>query len=266
MKIEFDKALLWLVPYLYLVSIAYYWGYWGYFDIDAFNYYPVSDLVKGVTGPISITFIIVALVSPMVALGRLIGEHLPSLSRKQWMWLGVVLTIIVIAIVVFKLFFKKTTTTTVTNLDSNNYFNTLRVILTSIGAIISFLIDETLPKQGAAKDAIRYSVILFFCLMPFEANVDGKTQARRIEQNERYDYTVVDSLATPEKAVYKFLGKAGDYYILLSFDNTKRIIVPVTKLNPLLIESYPQDSPATEAILEKRKKQLELIAPKEPPK
>lgn len=53
MNISLDKAILWLLPYLYLVSIAYYWGYWGTFDIDAFSYYAVADLVKGVTAPIA---------------------------------------------------------------------------------------------------------------------------------------------------------------------------------------------------------------------
>ena len=47
-----STLLLAFVPYLYVVSVAYYWGYWSAFDLDAFNYYGVSDLVKGVTAPL----------------------------------------------------------------------------------------------------------------------------------------------------------------------------------------------------------------------
>ena len=93
MNITIDKALLWLVPYLYLVSVAYYWGYWGPFNIDALNYYPVSDLVKGVTSPLIDTLGVALGLSIVFFIWRYVSGLMAKRLNLFW---GAVIIILII--------------------------------------------------------------------------------------------------------------------------------------------------------------------------
>jgi hypothetical protein len=241
MKIEFDKAILWLLPYLYLVSTAYYWGYWGHFDIDAFNYYPISDLIKGITSPILQTILFSTEILAFLLFLRFVVEDLFQRSP-------------VVIIVIFGLL-AVLSTYILTSDNPLYYFSDHKpgdteaaerwLILIAIGNIISIVVHGRLPKLDKSNDSFRFIIINFLVLLPCRASVDGYTKAIHIKNDSSFDYVITDSLATKNKALYKYLGKAGDYYILSSLDNLKKIVIPTEKLSPLVTENMSIDDSAS---------------------
>lgn len=51
MKISFDKILLYLIPYLLIISLCYNNGYWSLFNLNIFQYYQVQDILKAISMP-----------------------------------------------------------------------------------------------------------------------------------------------------------------------------------------------------------------------
>lgn len=247
MKIEFDKALLWLVPYLYLVSVAYYWGYWGSFDIDIFNYYPVSDLVKGVTAPLGGSLV---LVTGFGFILFFLKNHFNSTNNSRTsIILSIIGTLSAFAIISY---FKRG--------DQSVYaFTGLRtkaVICVAVVVALSALIDNRLPETTKLNDAIRGAAVLFLLFLPFQAHLDGLHRALKIQFGQEFDYVVTDSLMQTEH-MYKYLGKAGDYQVLLSQNNNTRIIISSDKLDPLVIERFTlEDSASIRRFNVHKKKQL----------
>ena len=251
MNISFDKAILWLIPYLYLVSVSYYWGYWGLFDIDAFNYYPASDLIKGVTSPIVSTLKVTCTILVITLIGRFIFAKLLKKLSIAWqillieaVFLLFSATIVVAVIISYKIYFTHNLNRIGNKISEGNQSLQLvfgpYMIFLFAGTLIAYIIESHLEAIDlySFKYVLRSSGIYFLIILPGQAYFDGLGKAIRIKQGESFNYTIADAIVSPQKKVYKYLGKAGDYHFLLTTDNTKYIIIPTDKLIPLIIENF----------------------------
>lgn len=275
MNITIDKALLWLVPYLYLVSVAYYWGYWGPFNIDALNYYPVSDLVKGVTSPLIDTLGTAVGLSVAIFIGRYVLGLMAK--RLNLFWIAVIMVLIFLIIFFFIGYIIFTLHVVNTLLPANpKVYNDVQFLkhgiiqpLTMILVFIiaSLVIESNLPfiDVYSAKYVARSSAIYFLLFFPCQAYMNGFDHAWQIQHNEVFDYVLADSLAIPEKGIYKYLGKAGEYHILLTLDNLKRVIIPVDKLTPLTIERFIKEDIGSIQRFKAHQKLLTTPAPQQKP-
>jgi hypothetical protein len=242
MKIEFDKAILWLIPYLYLISVLYYWGYWGTLNVDVFNYYPVTDLVKGITAPLRFTLSIslfVGLYFTLMKYGlEMIERHNKGRISKSKLFALFLLMIGLLTIDIMK------------SKETNYYKNNLQIweavnYAYSVAVTIpSFYINKSLSKISTFNDYIRYSCLCIILTLPVQALYDGHEGAIAIQSNSSFEYIVNDSI-TNKRTIYKYLGKAGDYQVLETLDNYQRIIIPATELTPLILEYYRLDDRVT---------------------
>ena len=249
MNISFDRALLWLIPYLYLVSVSYYWGFWGSFEIDVFNYYPVSDLVKGVTSPLGTTLLSTLWLMMLLLLVRFTtGKFFYRLSDFWSKMTGILflfLMISVLSAIIYLIYFVKISPNMFVSPDTN--FAVMKenlpidTLLLVAVIIISFIVDVWMFSESEKFSFLaitKSSGIFFLLLLPCKAYVGGKEKASRILHDLVFDYTIMDSVVYPQKSIYKYLGKAGEYHIILTLDNNQRIIIPSDKMVPLIIEKF----------------------------
>ena len=270
MKITFDSAILWLLPYLYLVSVMYYWGFWGTFDIDAFNYYAVGDLVKGVTAPIGPTLLYVLGIALCLVLVVMFFRtpDTPQAALAVIIFVPVSIAFSYYAYRTVDIFPHYSFANAFTNINLTSsleakrqagllqkttspfYANNPFLLLSTFVYVASTLVASMTALSSSKSEAslrtnlLRFFGILFIILMPGQAFTTGKGRAIIVKNNRAFDHVVADSLVYP-KGVYKYLGKAGEYQILLTLDNLKRIIVPTSKLNPLVLESFSLDDSAS---------------------
>jgi hypothetical protein len=231
MKISLDNALLWIIPYLYVVSIAYYWGFWGALGIDAFNYYQVSDLVKGVTSPLATTLAWIG----AFGLFMIVWDRIMSAILERNLTLFVIVSIVLFLCIGFGYYWSwRLVISTIPAAGSELKWHSSWILTGAF--ILTRYLDNNLPKTFL-EGRLRTIVILFFVMLPCQAHLDGRNKSLFIREGQEFDYVVADSLAGP-KSVYKFLGKAGEYYFLSTLDNQKRIITPAEKMSPLVIEHY----------------------------
>jgi hypothetical protein len=240
MKISFDKAIVWLIPYLYLVSVMYYWSYWGTFHIDALNYYPVSDLVKGVTAPLSIT-----LFTCLVLF--FLGLVLFSLHR--WiMKLGIVGTILMsIALICFFVFliylykvrlasYPPSTLQVTKEYQSMHLWASFACVF--VASFIEVFYFRAFTRRGIFINPFRISLLICALITPSLSYAKGKANSWLIINNKNFDYVIKENLTKSRIPIYKYLGKAGEHHILSTLDNAKRIVISYDELKPLIIENY----------------------------
>lgn len=249
MKISFDSALLWLIPYLYVVSIAYYWGFWGALDIDAFNYYEVSDLVKGVTAPLGNTLFFVVSFSIMMLL---VEKLIETLAKRNFIvFLALVLTLLALLFSVFWLVMR-TARNNFPAGENEFWHHTVWVLAGLI--VVANSLNRIVPNEFLSSP-LRKTILLFLVALPSEAHMEGRRKSLFIRENATFDYVIADSLVTSE-SVFKFLGKAGSYYFLSTIDNQKRIIIPTDKLAPLVLEHYSRKDTVSVARFTATRKRL----------
>ncbi|MGI4823628.1 MAG: hypothetical protein ACRYFV_20650 [Janthinobacterium lividum] len=234
MKIEFDKAILWLIPYLYLVSVLYYWGYWGTLDVDVFNYYPVTDLVKGITTPLRISLFL-SLFTGLYFIFIKAGVDYFKNKKVYFtylLWIGGFAALLGNPI---KTYIIETV---------HNRYNLLLFYLEIIQSIfiylsvfISYYLNKKLDSTNLISDYGRFSLLCTTLVLPLQAFCSGREIAIAVQFNHDFLYTV-SAYPTKKAAIYKYLGKTGDYHILETLNNYKKIIVPVSDFKPLILEDY----------------------------
>ncbi|HEX8349218.1 MAG TPA: hypothetical protein VF598_04590, partial [Hymenobacter sp.] len=126
---------------------------------------------------------------------------------------------------------------------------------------VSSAIYAILLVNGIEPKIWRFVLIYFLVLFPCRVYQNAASEAKRVIQNKEFSYVMANNITKPAKAVYKYLGKVGDYYVLLSEDNVKSIVVPTSALAPLIIETYSQlDTPSMKRF-DLNKKALLTLAP-----
>jgi hypothetical protein len=146
--------------------------------------------------------------------------------------------------------------------NTNIAFFAISVLLASIAQLNSHQINRAKYylgfKHPASEEEVKrfidkepkpsstlFIAVVFTCFLPGRSYLTGAENARRIKENKEFDYIVSDSLGNNQKSIYKYLGKAGDYHLLMPLNNTKRIIVPFDKISPLTLENFSLDDPSS---------------------
>jgi hypothetical protein len=245
MKISFDKALLWSLPYLYLVAIFYYWGYWGTFEIDAINYYPISDLVKGVTARLASTLLWTTISFLLYAAYWLFldsgwAKNNPHILRRMFIGLACLCAALVILVLVL---FKMTSPSLPVDQSSKPFFQqTLAGALPFLVAVlISFSLETYyIVKKGMRANSLRVLTFLYMVWLPCNSFVSGKKAAWAVIENKDFDYIVMRG-GVMEDGIYKYLGKAGESLFFVTLDNSKHIVATAASINPIVVEHYLND-------------------------
>jgi glucan phosphoethanolaminetransferase (alkaline phosphatase superfamily) len=231
----------------------YYWGFWGTFGIDAFNYYPVTDLVKGITGsiisPLSFILSMFIFICAILLLTKIF---------EKWAWLNrvnnirqfVISLIIMMPLLLIFIF-------SVHKINGNRINTTLNgvpeyselgeLLLALLAAVVSFgiLFRKIVNHTGSIQSIMLPFVGVWLALaLPGRVLSYGKATALRIKYNKEFNYIVTDSIEK-HKFIYKLLGKTGDYYVLTTLNNSKNIIISVSKIDPIIIENYSLDNSAS---------------------
>lgn len=245
MNISLDKALLWSLPYLYLVAIFYYWGYWGTFEIDAINYYPISDLVKGVTARFASTllwticyFLIWA--AYWYFLNSDWAEKNQNRIRRPVLILGCIAFVTVISVAVLSM---RSNPESQLRQSSPAFFRqlgstTIPFMITTLTALGLEVYHAS--KRNAEKNSLRFLTSMLMLWLLCIAFTSGKNNAWAIIDNQNFEYVVMQD-GLMKNGVYKYLGKAGDSLFFITLDNSKHIIATAASINPITIEHYLND-------------------------
>jgi len=239
MEIKFDKLLLAVVPYLYFVSICYYWGYWGTLDIDAFSYYAISDIIKSIVSPISSTLGGFLLLVLALASTNALDEMSKSWSNKK-----IVIISLLSTLVIYYAFYYGTTELMINHPDvktKGGYFVRIGIYIIYLFLTVRLTLKICFwiitPQIKEYYNWIYFSI---YCLIaiPGKTYMSGKDNALRIIQNKEFEYVSTYSLTAKKPWIYKYLGKAGEYYLLSTLDNKRFIIAPTSKLSPLITSRF----------------------------
>ena len=260
MKLSFDKALLWFIPYLYLVAICYYWGYWGTLQVDAFNYYDISDLIKGVIIPIYSVLLTVILVLPLTIYNEYVAQFLSAKKKFILIILCYIGFYLLYLVMLYLLGFVK-----VDLQPTKNHHGTVPFIFfTTAGISYALaLLGARYKPEGEQLDAIqefyRFGVLFVILLIPSNAFAMGRTKAHFILENRSFEYVLTEGLASPQKTLYKYVGKVGGFHVLITEDNNKHIIIAADKLSPLVTESFNDEDSVSALRLAFNRKALKQL-------
>jgi hypothetical protein len=268
-------ALLFVLPYLYALSVCYNLGFWGLFPVHPYEYYVLTELVKGVMSPLipSLTAAVI-LLSGLISLHNLLcwlERRIQQLKEKgkraQNDWRSSKTLILLLAILSYAVF------TVICNWLCIHFlamragfgpqfgpslFNESReeirkyYLETASWYLIIFLIPLILRVwkshmyQAYTKANIaQASSLLFLLFLLGRTYLTGKEIALLAKYDIVYNYVVTNDSDTGRKARFKYLGKAGDYQMLLSIDNQRFTIAPASKFDALTISTFVENEPAS---------------------
>jgi hypothetical protein len=232
MKIEFDKAALWLIPYLYLVSVLYYWGYWGTIGIDVFNYYPVTDLIKGITAPLRTSLLLSLVAGIYFIMIKFIVERIKYKNIIPRFWLA---GFIILLLNPTKDYIGKLVHTAYERLVFNTEIINTSFIFFSV--LSAYYINKGSNNKNRILEQIKFSLTCAALLLPVQSFCDARKLALATQFNQRFLYNTT-AYITKKAVIYKYLGKTGDYQVFETLNNYKKIIVPVGDLKPFVFEEY----------------------------
>ncbi|MDO7888182.1 hypothetical protein [Hymenobacter cheonanensis] len=240
-----EKTLLLSIPYLIVLSLAYYWGYWGYFDIDAISYYGVQDLVKGFAYALPGVLV----VGVMLIIGNKVLDWLVLTIRKRFSEriINILLSVLWLAFAYF-LFNDK-----IPNSTTNWIGPAVAAMLILFVLELLFIVIKShwawALKSPTPFFLIKWSAI-FVIISFFSSYSYGKNSAKSIGKNKHFSYAQLNasSDSIKVKLPFKYLGKAGDYYFFLSSDNKEKRIISTQKIPDLILYDYDEnDSTSTRA-------------------
>ncbi|MBC6698091.1 hypothetical protein [Hymenobacter sp. BT190] len=250
MKISFDRLAFWILPYLYLVSVAYNTGYWGTFGIDAFNYYPIQDLVKGVTAPLVSTVVVTLINSIFHMLCKAVLERLGNISG----WFVLVVVIISCGAYYYLNLRPVTSDTERLVIEARTNWDVYFIGFMFLNFIVSSLIGKLIIPENAGywRKEGTLGVLFFVNFLVVNAFIEGRKDAWQIENNYVYDY-VIPSSQNSSINLTKYLGKAGNHHFFLSNNNSVRTIIAEEKIEKLELGYYILGDSVQEARLNQYK-------------
>jgi uncharacterized Tic20 family protein len=257
------NPILLVIPYLYVVSICYYWGYWGMFNIDIFNYYGVQDIIKGATNSMFFTLVLVLLMMSLVtSFHYLIQESIRNnvmkfLDKHATKFLLFNISIIIIGIYSF---YKVATSPQGISRDEPE-LTVITLFIIIIPFALSYIVYEIVFKNIAFKDKFIKSSIVIFCLsLPVNSFAGGIASSLSVLNDSKFDYIINSKKKSTIRGVYKYLGKAGDYYFLSTLNNKQYITVKADSIQPLIINHYSaEDLKSVEYFIKTRKYLLNKV-------
>ncbi|TGE23540.1 hypothetical protein [Hymenobacter metallicola] len=241
-----DKLTILLLPYLFLISYCYNLGYWGNLRFDIYNYLSFEDLLKGVgtavQGPFSTTIIVGSLSIFAASFAPLLFKHT---------WLVILILLLCFGGLAWAQY------VTAVQLPANGFVSLevpvwATVFTTALPLSLSLFTTRRLFGTTAAsqknKKGTRWSVVIsesvFFVLfaLPINALITGLNNADNLVKHYQFDYIAKPSYERFEQLkAYPYLiyvGKAGDFHLLLSPDGKRRIAMPKDSLAIVTLSDF----------------------------
>jgi hypothetical protein len=239
-----EKSLLLFIPYLIVLSLAYYWGYWGYFNIDAISYYGVQDLIKGFTYALPVVLLLGIM---LIVINVLIDQIVLKLRKRFNKWITLVICLIP-SIFILWLLFDKISDNKILHWES--IFILIMVFSTILEGFFKALNSwDWATNNPASFFATKWATI--FCFVSFVSSFAyGRDKAMNINDNKYFSYMLLTTASdtTKPKQLFKYLGKAGDSHFFLSPDNKEKRIIAASILPTLILhECNVSDSASVRA-------------------
>jgi hypothetical protein len=233
-----EKSVLLLIPYLIVLSLAYYWGYWGTFGIDAISYYGVQDLIKGFTYALPVVLLLGIF---FIISNAAMGEIMSFLNKRFNRWLVLIAFIIASGIVFWFLSDRVPDNTTI---RWELFWVGLMMLSTLLEALFGAVKRDWQWAASNVKSFFLIKWLTIFCCVSFISSYAyGINEAHNISDNNYFSYmqlAVVPDTAKP-KLTFKYLGKAGDSYFFISPNNKEKRIVAASIMPTLVLHYYDRN-------------------------
>ena len=246
--IDFVKSTAFILGYLFAVATAYYLSFWGYFDIDAFQFISVEDIIKGIAYPlrfadIGIIFIFLFFSVLYVAIG------LTKFDKSTKRFLIVLLLLLIVPAVAVLYYFKYSDASPLAGLA-------ITALLTMLLIVIYLIVDDAYQedKNKAEENGRQFTdehpsivfrnFIVSFSLIffPINAIIAGQVNARDIHDGKKFNYVMCQDLPKDKiKIRYDllvFLGAVSEKYIFINKNESERFIIDKSELPALRVSHY----------------------------
>lgn len=216
------------IPYAFLCAGLYQLAYWLPFNINGFMYLSVSDIIMSYIQPFlyssaaSLIFIAVTYYN-YLTLPRINTTIEDSSFRTKVIKIiieSVYLFLILLAIIWF---------------DAKQKLLYLPFICFPG---LYFLLSQFLLKYNVIeKSSYRSIIAALILIFPTFSITLGTRNAYEIYANKKFDYNTY----ILKKEPLKFLGKASDFYIFVSFNNKEKYIFSTNEVKGLNLKEYKRD-------------------------
>jgi hypothetical protein len=212
------------IPYLTFCAGLYHIAYWGTFDINGLAYIGLSDLVKSFVHP-CLYFFAIALLSFILNEGILNlgivfpyggGRDTPTGRKLNSKWARSILLLLWLYMI-FMLY---------------SHGDAIRWLFWAFTvAIVPILVLDNLGlwKNDFEDYKLRVHAIRILVFLPVLSFASGKYQGELIFKNLQYQYTTSDTIIpnanSSKPDTLKFLGNAGDFFLLTDLTNTRIVFV-----------------------------------------
>jgi hypothetical protein len=253
--IEFIKSTAFILGYLFAVATAYYLSFWGYFDIDAFQFISVEDIIKGIAYPLRFADIgIICIFAFFSALYAIIG--LTKFDKSTKRVLITILSLLILPAASVLYYFKYSDASPLAGLATT-------ALITMLLIVIYLIVDDAYQedKKKAEDDgkeftdehpsiAFRNFIVSFSLIFfPINAIIAGQVNARDIHDGKKFNYIMHQDLPTDKiKTRYDlliFLGAVSEKYIFINKNESERFIIDKSELPVLRIHHFDAGSKET---------------------
>lgn len=244
--------------YFLLLALAYYWGYWGAFNINVLEYVTFDDLPQIAAYPLAGTlfYLLIPVVIPVLANLAEKEGNAPRVFKnseekaiyestykfvEKWFWRfrSFLIYLIIFAALVF--------------------LPIVDLVTLFFLVIISILVCKILEKQNffyvqIPNQEIRFLIAISMVWMPFNIYDNGKLGAYKILRGEQYQYCSIEQLpldstsGLPKSKNVRYLGATNEYAFFTTEDGDKNIIFLRKKLDHLVLSQHPPKKPEKEEI------------------
>jgi hypothetical protein len=253
--IDFVKSTAFVLGYLFAVATAYYLSFWGYFDIDAFQFISVEDIIKGIAFPlryadVGILGIIVffLIVYTMVALSKF------DKPTKRFL-IGLLLFHVAPAALVLY-YFKYSNASLLAGLAITGLLTMLIIVIYLIaddahGESKKKVVDakKTFTDKHPSIEFRNFIVPFALIFFPINAIIAGQVNARDIFDGKKYNYMLHQDL--PKDKINMrydyliFLGAVSEKYIFINSNESERFIIDKSELPVLRIHHFDASNKET---------------------
>jgi hypothetical protein len=254
--IDFVKSTAFVLGYLFAVATAYYLSFWGYFDIDAFQFLSVEDIIKGIAYPLRYAdvgiigiFLFFVVVYTFIAFTK-IGDRFTF-----WFLLIVVALLLTLAGSAIR-FFKYYDASSELGIGITTLLTMFLIILY---LIIDGAYEEDKNKAKALKKvfndehpAISFkNIIILFALIffPINAIIAGQVNARDIHDGKKFNYIMRQDLPKDKISIRYdlliFLGAVSEKYVFINRNESERFVIDKSELPALRISHFDASNKET---------------------
>lgn len=241
------KSTAAFLGFLFGLATANYLSYWGFFNINAFQYMAVEDIIKGIAYPLRYggAWLLGAIgLILFLNIADAITSSLPK--RGKWL-LGILLVLSV------------TSTVTYVQYADNTVMGMIFSIVLSLPIMaVYFIIEAEHGRSKAANSSAEHPLLTAFnvllvyasIFLSINAIVAGQVEARAIHSGRRFTYLLSKDL--PKKKVDTkepyliFLGAVSEKYIFIDKREDEHFILDKENLPSLRLHYYDEANSASQ--------------------